>query len=122
MNVHDALSELTESKDLVFLLAAHDENGRVCGHAPNFATALNTAISAYHGSQLECPYGEPLDQRLIRAVHNVVRDLKQSSIAFVLAWHVPCDEVARLDCGGDINVRQELVDCLTDELQTAFTF
>ena len=122
MNVKEAISELKQCKDLVFLLAAHGENGRVCGYAPDFATALNTAISAYHGSQLECPYGEPLDEDLIRTVQSVVNTLKQSSIPFVLAWHVPCDAVARLDCGGDINLRQELIDCLTDELQDVFTF
>ena len=122
MNAKEALSELKQNKDLVFLLAANGENGRVCGHFPDFATALNAAISAYHGVELFCPYGEPLDEQLIRAVQRVVHDLKRGNLPFVLAWYVPTDEVARLDCSGDINVRQELIDCLTDELQDVFTF
>lgn len=122
MNIKEALSELKQLKYLVFLLSADGDNGRICGHGPDFATALNTVFSAYHGSQLECPYGEPLDEDLIRAVQSVAHDLKRGGVPFVLAWHVPCDEVARLDCSGDINVRQELIDCLTDELQTEFTF
>ena len=122
MNTITAFSNLKRYTDLVFLLVANGKDGRVYRHAPTLATALNAAISAYHGSPLERPCGKPASEETIQAVHCAVRGLKQNGVPFVLAWYVPCDEVARMDCSGDINVRQELIDCLTDELQDVFTF